>query len=57
MVNRITPAGMVFVPSRAGLSHVPEEWTAPGEIATGVQVLAAGLLRLDRDLTELAGRR
>jgi acetylornithine deacetylase/succinyl-diaminopimelate desuccinylase-like protein len=48
---------MVFVPSRAGLSHVPEEWTAPGEIATGVQVLAAGLLRLDRDLTELAGRR
>ncbi|GAA4493674.1 Zn-dependent hydrolase [Actinoallomurus oryzae] len=57
MINRITPAGMVFVPSRAGLSHVPEEWTAPDEIATGVQVLAAGLLRLDRDLTELAGRR
>jgi allantoate deiminase len=55
MINRITPAGMVFVPSRDGLSHVPEEWTAPAEIATGVQVLGAALLRLDRNLAELAG--
>ncbi|HEY3688526.1 MAG TPA: Zn-dependent hydrolase [Streptosporangiaceae bacterium] len=55
MINRVTPAGMVFVPSRDGLSHVPEEWTAPAEIATGVKVLASGLLRLDRDLAELAG--
>jgi len=55
MINRITPAGMVFVPSRDGLSHVPEEWTAPAEIATGVQVLASGLLHLDRHLADLAG--
>lgn len=55
MINRVAPTGMVFVPSRDGLSHVPEEWTAPAEIATGVQVLAAGLLRLDRNLAELAG--
>lgn len=47
-VNRVTPTGMVFVPSRDGLSHVPEEWTSSEEIATGTGVLLATLIRLDR---------
>lgn len=41
------PAGMIFIPSRNGRSHCPEEWTDPGDIATGVQVLAASLLQMD----------
>lgn len=53
-VNRVTPTGMVFVPSRGGLSHVPEEWTSPVEIATGARVLGESLLALDRHLTALA---
>lgn len=47
MINRVVPAGMIFVPSRAGLSHVPEEWTSPTELAAGTDVLARGLLALD----------
>ena len=46
-VNRVTPTGMVFVPSRAGLSHVPQEWTASEDLAAGTAVLLTTLLRLD----------
>ena len=54
MINRVTPTGMVFVPSKAGLSHVPEEWTSATDLATGVQVLASALLTLDARLGDLA---
>lgn len=47
MINHIVPTGMVFVPSRDGLSHTPAEWTDPAELAVGTQVLLASLLRLD----------
>jgi allantoate deiminase len=47
-VNRVTPAGMIFVPSLDGLSHVPEEHTTAEEIALGTRVLVETLLRLDR---------
>ncbi|MGH3098807.1 MAG: Zn-dependent hydrolase [Streptosporangiales bacterium] len=53
MVNRLMPTAMIFVPSAGGLSHVPDEWTSPVEVATGVRLLAASLLALDRKLTEL----
>lgn len=43
------PAGMIFVPSRAGISHAPEEWTDPAEIAEGVRVLWQSVLVLDAD--------
>lgn len=52
MVNHVAPAAMIFVPSRAGLSHVPEEWTSAAEVAVGVDVLAASILRLDEQLTK-----
>ena len=42
------PLGMIFVPSRGGRSHVPEEWTDLAEIAVGVHALGATLLRLDQ---------
>ena len=35
----ITPIGMVFVRCRAGLSHSPEEWVEPEDVATGVATL------------------
>lgn len=50
MVSHQVPAGMIFVPSRDGLSHVPQEWTSSEEIALGVQVLTGTLLRLDEEL-------
>jgi len=43
---RVTPMGMIFVPSKGGISHRPDEYTAPGEIAAGVAVLARTLAAL-----------
>ena len=42
------PVGMIFVPSRGGISHSPDEYTAPGDIARGANVLLRSLLALDR---------
>ena len=47
VVNAIVPAGMVFVPSKDGLSHVPEEWTSASDVARGVEVLYHAVRRLD----------
>jgi N-carbamoyl-L-amino-acid hydrolase len=38
---------MIFVPSRAGRSHCPEEWTDITDIAAGVRTLADTLRALD----------
>jgi len=40
------PIGMIFVPSRDGISHHPDEYTAPEELELGVGVLAGALERL-----------
>ena len=39
---------MIFVPSKGGISHAPQEYTAPGDIANGVNVLLRTLLAIDR---------
>jgi beta-ureidopropionase / N-carbamoyl-L-amino-acid hydrolase len=44
----LVPMGMIFVPSKAGKSHCPEEWTDFADIATGVSALAQTLTDLDR---------
>jgi len=46
--SRIAPTAMVFVPSRAGRSHCPEEWTEMGLLALGAHVLFDAVLDLDR---------
>jgi N-carbamoyl-L-amino-acid hydrolase len=43
---RICPAAMVFVPSKDGVSHRPDEYTSTREIAQGTAVLAGALRRL-----------
>ncbi|MBW4085696.1 Zn-dependent hydrolase [Paenibacillus sp. S150] len=40
------PAAMIFVPSRAGISHSPEEYSSPEELAGGLNVLTALLYKL-----------
>lgn len=58
ILARIAPAAMVFVPSRDGLSHVPEEWTSVADIARGVEVLYDSVLEVDRRLgTQKPGHR
>lgn len=46
----LCPTGMVFIPSRGGLSHCPEEWTDIDDITAGVHVLAQALVAADRTL-------
>ena len=45
---RIAPVGMVFIPCRGGVSHRPDEYSAPQEIETGAMVLAATLAKLSQ---------
>jgi N-carbamoyl-L-amino-acid hydrolase len=37
----VCPSGMIFVPSRGGVSHHPSEYTSPEQLAAGAKVLAA----------------
>ncbi|HEU5013466.1 MAG TPA: Zn-dependent hydrolase [Roseiflexaceae bacterium] len=50
-MSRIAPAGMIFVRSRDGRSHCPEEYSSPEDIAAGVEALARALLLLDDKMT------
>jgi beta-ureidopropionase / N-carbamoyl-L-amino-acid hydrolase len=49
MLSRVCPTGMVFVPSRDGVSHNPAEYTEPEHLAAGVAVLADVLVALADD--------
>ena len=49
-VARFAPVGMIFVPSRGGISHSPLEYTSPEQAANGAEVLYRTLLRLDAQL-------
>ena len=46
---QVCPTGMIFIPCRDGVSHRPDEYAAPADIAAGVRVLA-------RTMAELASR-
>ena len=45
-VAPLAPSGMIFVPSIAGISHSPAEYSTPEAIERGVRVLAAEWTRL-----------
>jgi N-carbamoyl-L-amino-acid hydrolase len=44
------PAAMIFVPSRDGRSHCPEEWTDTSDVLAGVHALAECLITADESL-------
>lgn len=46
-VARVAPTGMLFVPSRDGLSHAPGEWSSVEDIAVGAEVMAETLRAID----------
>ena len=39
-------AGMLFVPSRRGISHSPLEWSDPKDICLGTQLLMDAIIRI-----------
>jgi N-carbamoyl-L-amino-acid hydrolase len=43
---KVAPIAMIFIPCRGGVSHRPDEYASPSDIANGTQVLASTLARL-----------
>ena len=50
IMGSICDVAMVFVPSKGGRSHVPEEWTDYADLQNGVEVLC-------RTIRDLASRK
>ncbi len=50
---KITPTGMIFVPSIGGVSHSPKELTLMNDVANGANVLLHTILKIDQ-LTQTA---
>ena len=46
----LCPMAMLFVPSQKGVSHSPDEYTAPQDCVNGTQVLLRALLQIDEIL-------
>jgi N-carbamoyl-L-amino-acid hydrolase len=46
-MTHIAPTGMIFVPSRGGISHSPKEFTSAEDMANGARVLLETVLALD----------
>ncbi len=46
IMARKYPAGMIFVPSRGGISHSPFEYSNPADLETGANVLLHAALKL-----------
>lgn len=47
-VAKVAPTGMLFVPSREGVSHSPDEWSDVDDIARAAEVIATALRLLDQ---------
>ncbi|QPG75297.1 hypothetical protein FOA43_002648 [Brettanomyces nanus] len=48
----VIPTAMIFVPSKNGISHNPEEYTKPDELEAGFRVLLETILRYDQERVE-----
>jgi beta-ureidopropionase / N-carbamoyl-L-amino-acid hydrolase len=47
-MTHLAPTGMIFVPSKDGISHSPKEYTSPEDMANGANVLLRTVLAIDR---------
>lgn len=48
-LSKFAPFGMIFVPSRKGISHHMDEWTDFADIALGTDILAQALFQLSNE--------
>ncbi|MEN2281864.1 Zn-dependent hydrolase [Algoriphagus sp. SE2] len=49
-IARFAPIGMIFIPSKDGISHSPQEYSSPEDIVNGANVLLQTIIALDRKL-------
>ena len=43
---QLFPTTMIFIPTKGGVSHRPDEYSSPEEIEKGVMVLALALKKI-----------
>ncbi len=48
-ISHIAPVAMIFIPSVSGISHSPKEFSKPGDIANGTNVLLKTILSVDKE--------
>ena len=46
IMAELTEVGLIFVPSRGGRSHCPEEWTDYEQLQKGIDLLLSAILRI-----------
>lgn len=49
-VAKFAPMGMIFIPSRGGISHSPKEYSSWEQVADGAEVLYRTIVALDTNL-------
>lgn len=49
-IAKVSPIGMIFIPSVDGRSHCPEEWTDYKDVSIGIEALARSLFLFDESL-------
>jgi N-carbamoyl-L-amino-acid hydrolase len=45
---KLAPAAMIFVPSKNGISHSPDEYSSPEDMKNGINVLYKTILKADQ---------
>jgi beta-ureidopropionase / N-carbamoyl-L-amino-acid hydrolase len=45
---KLAPAAMIFIPSKNGISHSPDEYTSPEDMKNGINVLYKTILEADQ---------
>lgn len=48
-IAEIAPVGMVFIPSKDGRSHCPEEWSEFDHVCLGTEVMASTIADMDKE--------
>ena len=48
-MSYLTPTSMIFVPSKGGISHSPEEWTDWEDVGHGADVLLHTIVAIDQE--------
>lgn len=51
-MGKLGPIGLVFIPSKDGISHNPKEYSSPKEMANGANIMLRTVLLLDKSLSE-----
>jgi N-carbamoyl-L-amino-acid hydrolase len=49
-MTQVCPIGMIFIPSKKGISHSPTEYSSPEDITNGANVLLNTVLIIDKQL-------